>query len=375
MSAPVPAPGQSSPSPDYVARVATVPFRLGRPEDLPATSGGVHDAVDHGLHELLRRLDRDPGSDLAALLAQAHAARAELGVVPGEPFGDDPGESEPNRDNDLAFGIVRTRGPAIRLLVDAALAALIGILDLAVDRGAGLDPGSWQRLIGGFDALFGWLAEPLRPPQSWPVPLPAPPGPARPEDALRRWVRGHHVFMVFAQVSAMVTACLTDSARQRDLSGAEASAAAAIALMRGCEGALCYAGDASRDHYEEQIRPTLMPPIAPPKMSGLHWRDHEALIRGLTGSTDAWAWLGARRPDLLTGFRAALGESYDSHQGVCEHFVGNQSPSLLAAKGSSRSAVGVLSQFRRIRLHSLPQPAQTPGTDRATSKGRQETRG
>jgi uncharacterized protein YbdZ (MbtH family) len=341
--------------------VATVPFRLGRPEDLPTTYGGVRDTVDHGLGDLLDGLDRSAGGDLAALLAQAHAARGDLGDVPGEPFADDPDESAANRDNDLAFGIVRTRGPAIRLLVDAALAAQIGILELALDGGTGLDPESWQRLIGGFDALFGWLAEPSRPPQPRPVPLPAPPGPARREDALRRWVRGHHVFMVFAQTSAVAIACLTDSARRRDLPGAEASAVAAAALMRGCEGALRYAGDASRDHYEEQIRPTLMPPIAPPKMSGLHWRDHEALISGLTGSTDAWAWLGEHRPDLLTGFRAALGESYDCHQGVCEHFVGNQSPSLLAVKGSSRSAVDVLAQFRRIRLRSLPQPPQTPG--------------
>ena len=373
MNSPAPVPEPSAPWPDHVARVAAVPFRLVRPEDLPATSGGVHDALVPGLSEVLRRLARpNPGGDLAALLARARAARAELGAVPGEPFGDDPGESAANRDNDLAFGIVRTRGPAVRLLVDAAFAALIGILDLAVDHGAGLASGSWQRLIGGFDALFGWLAEPLRTPESWPVPFPDPPGSPQPEDALRRWTRGHHVFMVFAQACTMVTGCLTDRARERDLPGAEASGAAAVALMRGCQGALRYAGDASRDHYEEQIRPTLMPPIAPPKMSGIHWRDHEALIRGLAGSADAWTWLGEHRPDLLIGFRAALGESYDSHQGVCEHFVGDQSPSLLAAPSSSRSAVGVLAQFRRIRLQSLPTPGTSttcphnPGTDQAT---------
>jgi hypothetical protein len=279
-----------------------------------------------------------------------------VGTVPGEPVRGDPGESAANRDNDLAFGIVRTRGPAVELLVDAALGSLIGVLEVAVSRGSGLDQRSWQRLVGGFDVLLSWLADPCRPPAQAVVPSAGEPGAALREDALRRWVRGHHVFMVFAQGCALATDCLRDAWRRRDLPGAEAAAAAAGGLMRGSQGALRYAGDANQQQYHAEIRPTLMPPVAPPKMSGLHWRDHEALVRALDQSSDAWTWLGERRPDLLVGFRAALDQTYASHQGVCQHFVGDQSPSLLAAKGSARSAVGVLAQFRRLRLRALPEP-------------------
>ncbi|MEU9035657.1 hypothetical protein AB0D45_12280 [Streptomyces sp. NPDC048352] len=350
--------------PDYVAQVATVPFRMGRPEELPGTLDEVRAAAAARAGEAVRGLAR-PGArtDLDALLAQVRQTRAALAPAGTVPVGDDPAESEANRDNDLAFGIVRTRGPVTELLVDAALAALVGILEVAADRGSHLDEPAWERLLGGFDALLDWLADPHSAPRPRPVPAVAPPGPPVHQDALRRWVRGHHVFMVLAQGCALATACMRDSAARGDLPGAEASAAAAEALMRGCQGALLYAGDANREQYNQQIRPTLMPPVAPPKMSGLHWRDHEVLIKELARSREAWEWLAARGSVRPAAFRAALGEAYDSHIGVCDHFVGDQSPSLLAAQGSSRSAVGVIGQFRKIRLSSLPEQPATPEGD------------
>ncbi|MCP3759169.1 hypothetical protein [Streptomyces sp. TBY4] len=349
--------------PDYVAEVATVPFVLGRPEELPTTPDGVRGAVAARAAEAARGLGPAARSDLRALLAAARQTYALLEPAGLGPVGDDPAESEANRDNDLAFGIVRTRGPVTTLLVDAALAAFIGLLEVAEERGSDLDATSWERILGGFDVLFDWFADP----HSEPIPKAVPPvgqaAPAVPRDALRRWVRGHHVFMVFAQASALAMACLRDSADREDLPAAQAAAAAAVGLMRGCQGALIYAGDANREQYNEEIRPTLMPPVAPPKMSGLHWRDHEALIAEMARSTSAWQWLAGHRPELSAAFRAALDEAYASHMGVCEHFVGDAAPSLLAAQGSSRSAVGVIGQFRKIRLRSLPEPAATSQGD------------
>lgn len=359
MSAPTTLPHPEG-QPAYVAEVATVPFRLGRPEELPTTLDELREAVAERAGEAAHGLAAPAArSALGALLAQARQIRDALPPTGLGPVGEDPQESEANRDNDLAFGIVRTRGPVTELLVDAALAALIGILEVAEEHGSDLDETAWERFLGGFDALFGWLADPHAAPRVLPVPAVGPPGPPVHQDALRRWVRGHHVFMVFAQACALATACLRDSAARGDLPGAEASAGAAVALMRGCQGALLYAGDANREQYNQQIRPTLMPPVAPPKMSGLHWRDHEVLIAGLAGSRDAWEWLAGQGSTQPAAFRAALGEAYDSHIGVCEHFVGDASPSLLAAEGSSRSAVGVIGQFRTIRLRSLPEPPAT----------------
>lgn len=353
--------------PDYVAQVATVPFLLGRPEELPASQRQVRDAVARRAGQVLGRLSTPGARDsLGSLLSAARAIQAELVSTGTGPVGDDPAESEANRDNDLAFGIVRTHGPAAALLVDAGVHALIGILEVAADRGSDLDAPSWQRLLGGFDALFGWFADPGRAPVPAEFPPAGPPAPPAPQDALRRWVRGHHVFMVFAQAATTAFRVLQDSAESADPAGAAAAAGATVALMRGCHGALAYAGSANRDQYNEQIRPTLMPPVAPPKMSGLHWRDHEALIVELSRSGPAWKWLEVRRPGLLGEFRQVLAEAYDAHRGVCEHFVGDTAPSLLATQRSSRSAVGVLSQLRRVRLGALPEPA---GPDDAASGG------
>jgi hypothetical protein len=46
---------------------------------------------------------------------------------------------------------------------------------------------------------------------------------------------------------------------------------------------------------------------------------------------------------------------------VCEQFVGDSSPSLLARPGSSRSAVGVLAQFREQRLGLVPSSDERQG--------------
>ncbi|MDG4863768.1 hypothetical protein P8605_37060 [Streptomyces sp. T-3] len=350
--------------PDYVAQVATVPFLLGRPEELPTTVPGIERIADRAAR--VRGRLSGPGSreSVGALLAAARAVRDELVPTGDGRVGDDPEESEANRDNDLAFGIVRTRGPAAALLVDAAVAALIGVLEVAEAQGSDLEPQSWQWFLDGFDALLGWFAEPGSVPVPAAVPAAGTPTAAVvPQDALRRWVRGHHVFMVFAQAATMACHVLQDGARRTDPETAATAAGVLLQLMRGCQGALAYAGSANRAQYNEQIRPTLTPPVAPPKMSGLHWRDHEALIVALGSSGPAWSWLESHRPGLLGQFRNVLGEAYDAHRGVCGHFVGDTAPSLLATQRSSRSAVGVLSQLRRVRLGALPEPTETsPGT-------------
>jgi hypothetical protein len=349
----------------YLARVATVPFRLGRPEDLPSDPADIMRWGQHRARCVIASIaDSQARTDLPALLAAIGDVRAALGDQAGEPVGVDPAESEANRDNDLGFGIERIAGPPLPLLIDAAVAALGGILELAIERGVGLDAQAWRQLVHGVDSLLDWCADTRHTPRPRPVPLPVERGKPRDEDALRRWVRGHHLFMVLAQGCVMATACLRHHAELKQVQGAVAAASMATKLMLASRAALQYAGDVAQHEYSAEIRPTLMPPVAPPKMSGLHWRDHEALVRELSRSTSAWQWLAGRHPACLAEFRDALGATYQAHRGVCEHFVGNESPSLLASAGSSRSAVSVLTQFRKIRLDTLPPAPDHDGGDR-----------
>ncbi|SFP29300.1 hypothetical protein SAMN04489713_1135 [Actinomadura madurae] len=336
---------------DYLPQVATVPFRLGRPEDLPGDLAEVA-AAGAGTRHAVRLLDDAAWTGCDTLEGAARAARAALAADHGPRVRDDPRESAANRDNDLAFGIERHGGAALPLMVDAGLAALIGLLEAARRCGTGLPGDDWADLFAGFATVTCWPADPADPPVR---PAPGPPRPrgeALPKDALRKWVRGHHVFMVFAQCGAVALRCLRSAADAGDTAGARSAARTATTMMRASRGALRFAGDSGNDEYVAEIRPTLMPPIAPPKMSGLRWRDHEALIGALAGAGDAWAALGD--DGLIAGFRDALDGAYAAHRGVCEHFVGDSSPSLLATAGSRRSAVGVLSQFRDKRLGLLP---------------------
>lgn len=336
----------------YLTHVADVPFPLGRPENLPTRRAelvryrGIAAAGSAALNH----------ESAEELLESVRATRSRLAVPVGAEISGDPAESEANRDNDLAFGIVRTDGDAGALLVNAALAALAGVLDLAVRRGIGVPHSSWTDLVAGFRTLFDWFAD-VEPGAANVPPVTTRQAP-EPLDALRRWVRGHHVFMVFAEACAVAHACVRTCAEDDDLDGARTAATAATRLMIASRAALQFAGDVDQLEYREEIRPTLMPPIAPPKMSGLHWRDHEALVDQMAAARDGWAWLAARDPQPLHDFRVALDETYLAHQGVCEHFVGPDSPSLLATARSSRPAVGVLRQFQTLRAELLPEEAR-----------------
>ncbi|MEV8319611.1 hypothetical protein AB0Q95_36185 [Streptomyces sp. NPDC059900] len=350
---------------DYLPDVATVPFVLARPEDLPATVPAVEAARPPAATALAARISAPAArTGPGPLRGAVAAARGDLGAVHATPVGDDPRESRPNRDNDLAFGIERHHGQPLALLLAALLAAYEGALELVDDQGTGLDSGDWQDLVDGFDVTARWIASPRRVPGLLAAPAPQPVRRSTPLDGLRRWVRGHHVFMVFAQGCTLALSGMTAAARDGDREAAEGAAAVATRVMCACRAALRFAGDATETQYHGEIRPTLMPPVAPPQMSGLRWRDHEALVRALGEAGPAWAWLAAERPELLEGFRSALDTTYDAHKGVCGHFVGDQSPSLLATSRSARPAIGVIEQFHRIRADLLP--GADTGTDAGT---------
>lgn len=341
----------------YLPRVAELPVLLGRPESLPDSVAAL--ACDAGLAgSILDRLSVPVARESLPAYAEALAAsRSALAVAVGRRVTDDRAESQPNASNDEAFGIVRMDGAPLPILLATAAQALAGVVDLAVRRGCSVPATEWPKLIGGVEALIAWLATPEVTPRTLaPPPMPPARRPAEPEDALRRWVRGHHLFMVLAEGGCLALSGVTDAARRHDLETAVPAAVTATALMSASQAALHFAGDVGPAEYNAEIRPTLMPPIAPPKLTGLHWRDHEELVRRLRSAAPAWDWLSDSRPELVDAFRASLDAAYRAHRGVCEHFVGDRSPSLLATSRSSRPAGEVIDQFRRLRLDMLPPP-------------------
>jgi hypothetical protein len=166
---------------------------------------------------------------------------------------------------------------------------------------------------------------------------------------LRRWVQGHHVFLILIQGLIISLNCFesafNDDAREESLNALEL----ATALMDGSSAALHHAGDFPSVVYEETVRPTMMPPNVPPGMSGILARDHRHLIKLLHSQRPLYGALEPTLKQKYNEFVTAFGRAYDAHKLVCAHFRGGERPSLLNGE-AEQSGVELLEELKRSRL-------------------------
>lgn len=328
-------------------------FLLLRPEHLP-TRTQVSQFVSSlpgyraALAEAALLVDDRQALGAVTQLLDALPSPAEVRI--GDP---DPGESAGNRDNDQAFGIVRVDGDRPALLLRSVLGSYLILLDEVVRSGTRLTTEQWTVLRCGFTALLGHLA-------GFPVSEDCPMAQAIPRrddtasaDALRRWVRGHRLFMVIVQGLGLAIAELNETGSQ-PAEQAAVPLGLAITLLRASEEALRFASDFTSAEYYDQVRPTLTPPVAPAGMSGLHWRDHEYLLKQLAMAGSVLRGLAPELQPMRRQFRQSYADVYDAHQLVCARFVGTEATSLLMTPKSKQSAVGVLGQYKRVRLQHIP---------------------
>lgn len=331
------------------------PFYLLPPDSLPRSREECVASGDAAA--ALEIVSGSAGCPDESALAQARRAIARLGLDPRslEQLGEDPHESPENRSNDRAFGIVRVRGEVIPILVNSTLHGFVALLEEAIAGGASVGAEDWSRLRRAFGLLFhilrGGSVDELANPDSGRAPPDPPRAAEEDHSALSRWIRGHHMFMVLIQ--GLVTSF---SSFQREVEAgridrARDSLKAATCLMAGSGAALRFTGDFAYSDYEREVRPTLMPPIAPLGLTGLYWRDHEYLIRFLTQARSMFSSLDPSLREQLHAFHDALTGAYESHKGVCASFVGTERPSLLMATRTQRAAVDTLDHFMRVRLH------------------------
>jgi hypothetical protein len=294
--------------------------------------------------------DRVAIAGVRAALANGSARAACLTVGGADPTG-----SAGNRDNDRVFDIVRVDGDRPWLLLRSVLLGYEMLLDDVVRCGTGLDQDQWAALRGGFAALLDYLCGPG--PVAQAVEYHAVPARADgdPVAALRRWVRGHRLFMVLIQGLVLVAGEVADGLRRDEAAAAEAALELAVVLMQACAAALRFASDFGPDEYEDVVRPTLMPPAAPEGLSGLHWRDHEHMLARFAALRQPLAAAPEEFAPLRARFRAAYSAVYDDHRLVCARFVGEDATSLLMTPKSKQSAVGVLARYQRVRLQHIPE--------------------
>ncbi|NTX16520.1 hypothetical protein HUA76_37685 [Myxococcus sp. CA056] len=303
--------------------------------------------------EPLAALHRRSAEDQAIFAARDSLSRLGLGDGDFTPVVDDPEASQGNKDNDQAFAIVRVEGRVVPLLVHSTLHGFVTLLDEALTSGTDLEPEAWGRLRHAYSVLFDMLLD--RPvDREGAAALPPPRSTASGErDALRRWTRGHYVFMSLVQGMVVVLHVLREDVEAGNLEAARSDLERVTALMNGAEVALRFTGDYSYTAYEKSVRPTLMPPVAPPGMTGLRWRDHEYMVKVLAGLRPIFAGLPVELEEAREAFYQSVARAYDAHKTVCASFVGTERTSLLMAERTEKSAVELLEHFKRVRLHLI----------------------
>ena len=331
-------------------------FYLLAPESLPRSRPECVARGDAAAAlEIVRVCSRGCSNESALVAARKAIERLNLDPRSLVRVAEDRHESEANRSNDDAFGIIRVRGDVVPILVHSTLQGYVALLEEAAAGGANVGAEDWSKLRGAFGLLFHILADgsvdEVPSPDSGAAPIEPPQAAEAHHSALSRWTRGHHMFMVLIQ--GLVTSF---SSFQREIEAGQSDRAsdslrAATRLMVASGVALRFTGDFKYSDYERDVRPTLMPPIAPEGLTGLYWRDHEYLIRFLTKARSLFTAVDPSLRGQLHLFCEALKETYASHKGVCASFVGTERPSLLMATRTQRSAVDTLDHFMRVRLN------------------------
>ncbi len=291
--------------------------------------------------------------DLATRAAIARSALERIRAACAAPvqIESDPFETPMNRENDKALYIFRTSGVPAQVLLSSALQVYAQVLDELVVAGTDLSAESVGCIHLQFTVILELLsgrAASYEPDQELPT-LTVDALHLGNRDPLRRWVRGHHAFIVFLQWQVIFFQCFRRAVE--DPFGREQAVRLLkllILSMRASLQAFRFTGEFSREAYADIVRPTLMPPLAPEGMSGLNWRDHQYLLNSFTnldaaiGSSDS----------LLLGLCASLKDEfrsvYDAHKLVCAHFVGTE-VSLV----SKTSAVTIIDRLKEQRSRLL----------------------
>jgi hypothetical protein len=331
-------------------------FYLLAPQSLPRSREEyVADGPAAAALEIMRACTPNGPDKTALTAAHTAIARLNLNLQSLEAMEADPNESDENRANDQAFGIVRVRGEVPPILVHSTLQGFVALMEEATAGGANVTAEEWTQLRGAFSLLFHILGsgriDQFADPESAGALIQPPRAVEERHSALSRWIRGHHMFMVLIQGLVAAFSSFQHEVETGRLVEAKDSLRAATCLMVGSGVALRFTGDFQYSDYEREVRPTLMPPVAPPGLTGLYWRDHEYMMKFLAKMRPLFASLDPSLREPLHVFHEALKQTYGAHKLVCASFVGTEQPSLLMATRTEQSAVDTLDHFMRVRLN------------------------
>jgi hypothetical protein len=326
------------------------------PELLPNSLGSLTECLAQG-HEVARvalhPLTESCPYDLATRAAITRDALERIRAACAAPvqIESDPCETPMNRENDKALYIFRTSGVPALVLLGSAVQVYVEILDELVTAGTDLS----AECVGCIHLQFTVILELLsgraasyEPDRELPT-LPVAALHLGNHDPLRRWVRGHHAFIIFLQWQVIFFQCFRRSVE--DPGGREQAVRLLkllILSMRASLQVFKFTGEFSKEAYADIVRPTLMPPVAPEGMSGLNWRDHQYLLNSFTNLDAAIGTSDSLLLRLCASLKDEVRSVYDAHKLVCARFVGTE-VSLV----SKTSAVTIIDRLKEQRSRLL----------------------
>lgn len=253
------------------------------------------------------------------------------------------------------MGVIRVKGDSGVILLWSILQAYAELLEEALTAGTYLEAAQWSNLRHAFESTLRYLGQESveSAPNPFLIPLTlSTPDPAN-FDPLRRWVIGHHIFYVIIQNLVVALNCFQTEIISGRFHEAETAMALATFLMWGSESALQFTGDSSQSQFQDVVRPSMMPPHAPPGLSGQFSRDHIYLVKLLSQLKPTFANLNSNLAIEHQQFVKAFEAAYEAHKFVCGKFVGIKSQSLRMNSSSTKSAVAVIDDLKILRLKNL----------------------
>lgn len=169
-------------------------------------------------------------------------------------------------------------------------------------------------------------------------------------EPLEIWKKLHWVFTVYIQCIIICLFRFEMNIEASNLDDAVIELKTATELIIASAKAMEVAGSLTKQQYEEQIRPMMIPPhVKSDNFSGLMLWDHAYLISILKKMSLVFKTLPASLQSQQEEFISAYKVLFTAHQAICQKFVGDE--------GSLRNckfiAVNILNKFEQNRLQLI----------------------
>jgi hypothetical protein len=251
--------------------------------------------------------------------------------------------------HDRFFHIRRIAGPKSAVFLHSILAAAsLFHAEVAAEPARS---GYFGAVGAGFAALLGHLAGAATAPIDLAA-APAPVGTSSREPA-HRWVVGHQIFAALTQGLVMALQEFEGAMEAGDDELVGSALALASDLLLASAASFRFACDFPPAAYENQIRPSMMPPHVGEGFSGLLSDDHRCLVQVMTRLRPLMAEAAARFSAGHERLTSSLRRVYADHKFICARFGGAEAPSLRGRTCGHLSGVQQLENYERARSRLL----------------------